>query len=196
MRRVLTVLYAAAALVLLPAHAHAFGYSCGTDESPGTVRLVVPLGAGSANDVYARHLAEQLKRPEYLNRTVLVENMPGGYGSIAAKHVAAMPSDGCTLFVGINSTFAVGPMFGLETVDFVKDLTPITAFIQSIQVFSVNPSLGVKTLDQFLEYVKMHPKLDIATSAGSARVAGEMLAKALGTNGSIKTVPYRLEPEA
>ena len=60
-----------------------------------TVTFVVPLGAGSASDIMARVVADQMSRQ--LNRTFVVENRPGAGGTIGAAAVARAAPDGYTV---------------------------------------------------------------------------------------------------
>ena len=59
------------------------------------VTVVVPLGAGSASDIMARVVSDQLSRQ--LNRTFVVENRPGAGGTTGAAAVARSAPDGYTV---------------------------------------------------------------------------------------------------
>src|SRR5262249_39567376 len=59
------------------------------------VSVVVPLAAGSASDIMARVVSDQLSRQ--LNRTFVVENRPGAGGTIGAAAVARAAPDGYTV---------------------------------------------------------------------------------------------------
>src|SRR4051794_13237952 len=63
------------------------------DEWPSRrVTVIVPLGAGSASDLIARVVAAQLANQT--KQTFVVENRPGGGGTIGATSVArAAPDD-------------------------------------------------------------------------------------------------------
>src|SRR6185436_3375573 len=69
----------------------------------GTVRIVVPFGAGSLTDILARIIAEDASKK--WGRQVLVENRPGLPGTIA---VARAEPDGLTLMLTSNGHAAVG----------------------------------------------------------------------------------------
>src|SRR5262245_56114866 len=59
------------------------------------VTVVVPLGAGSASDVLARVVMDQVGRQ--LGKTFVVENRPGAGGTIGANAVAKSAPDGYTM---------------------------------------------------------------------------------------------------
>ena len=59
------------------------------------VTIVVPLGAGSASDIMARVMADQLTKQ--LGQTFVVENRPGAGGTIGANQVAKSAPDGYTI---------------------------------------------------------------------------------------------------
>jgi tripartite-type tricarboxylate transporter receptor subunit TctC len=59
------------------------------------VAVVVPLGAGSASDIIARIVMDQVGRR--LGHTVIIENRPGAGGTIGASLVAKSAPDGYTI---------------------------------------------------------------------------------------------------
>ena len=61
----------------------------------GTIRLLVPYGAGGGTDLSARLIASGLKKT--LNATVVVENMPAASGQTALQTLADAEPDGYTL---------------------------------------------------------------------------------------------------
>src|SRR3954447_3129412 len=67
------------------------------------VRIIVDSAPGSATDVTARLMAERLS--EIWNQQAVVDNRPGGGGSIAARAGQTAAPDGYTLYVGAASTF-------------------------------------------------------------------------------------------
>jgi tripartite-type tricarboxylate transporter receptor subunit TctC len=96
MRCVLGVLAVLAALVAQIGHA-------AYPEKP--VRLVMPFPAGGSGDFVARVLAQRLS--ERLGQQFVVENRPGGAGTIGADAVAKARPDGHTLLLGTISSHAI-----------------------------------------------------------------------------------------
>src|SRR5204862_4322611 len=71
-----------------------------------TIRIIVPFTPGGSNDVVAREIATGLQAR--LNQTAIVENKPGGGGTIAYSFVAKSPPDGHTLLIA-PASFTMGP---------------------------------------------------------------------------------------
>ena len=61
------------------------------------IRIIVPFTPGGANDVVAREIATGLQ--ERFKQTAVVENKPGGGGTIAYSQVAKSPPDGYLLLI-------------------------------------------------------------------------------------------------
>src|SRR5258708_16101518 len=72
------------------------------------VKFVVPFAAGSATDIAARMIAEELRVG--MGQSFVVENKPGGSGQIAAETVAKSPADGYTLPFTTNTTHSANPV--------------------------------------------------------------------------------------
>jgi tripartite-type tricarboxylate transporter receptor subunit TctC len=154
------------------------------------VRIIVPI-TGSTNDVLGRLVAAKLQ--DLIGQPVIVENRPGAGGNIGADFVAKSPPDGLTLLVGYNGPIAINPtLFEKMPYDPVKDLAPITLAVSSPQYLTVNPSLPVHTVKEFVEWAKSHPgQLSYASvAAGSAsHLTMEMFKSAAQFQAT--HVPYR-----
>src|SRR3712207_619706 len=87
-------------------------------------RLVVPFAAGGSTDVVARIVAAEMSG--VLGQQLVVDNKPGGGGSIGAAEVARSGPDGHTILDATVSTHAINP--GLYTklpFDVAEDFQPI-----------------------------------------------------------------------
>lgn len=71
------------------------------------IRIIVSLPAGGGVDTVARYLGQQLG--EALGRTVVIENRPGGSGTIAAKAVIGAPKHQTVLLTGGNQEITIAP---------------------------------------------------------------------------------------
>src|SRR5262249_56541866 len=68
------------------------------------VTMVVPFAAGGPTDVLARILAQSMSQT--LRQQIVIENVTGAGGSIAAARVAKAPPDGYTMILGNLGTHA------------------------------------------------------------------------------------------
>jgi tripartite-type tricarboxylate transporter receptor subunit TctC len=113
------------------------------------VRIVLPLPAGSAPDIRARIIAEQLTR--MWGQQVVVENRPGGGGIIAVQAVLSALPDGYTLLYAVASIFTVLPaQRDKPRFDVNRDLIPIGLTSNEGMVFAVSPKLGIDTLGELI----------------------------------------------
>src|SRR5436190_16818841 len=69
--------------------------SSAEDWAARNVTVVVPLGAGSATDVIARIVMDQVGKQ--VGQTFVIENRPGAGGTIGAGTVAKSAPDGLTI---------------------------------------------------------------------------------------------------
>lgn len=73
------------------------------------ITIIVGYAAGGGTDAIVRLMAEPLG--EILGTRVLVQNVPGGGGAVAATRVAASDPDGYTLIATTSSTYTIEPRF-------------------------------------------------------------------------------------
>jgi tripartite-type tricarboxylate transporter receptor subunit TctC len=133
------------------------------------IKILVPIPPGGAPDIVARVTGQKLA--ESLGQQVVVENRTGSNGNIAADLVAKSPADGYTLLLAQDSLFTINPhVYAKMPFDPLIDLVPVASIASSQFILSVNPSLPVKNLNEFIEY---------------ARRAKPPLAFASGGNGSL-----------
>ena len=119
------------------------------------VRVIVPYAPGGNTDAIARITAERLTSA--LAQQVIVENRAGAGGATAADFVAKAQPDGYTLFVAALSQFGPVPLTQKVNYDPLRDFTPIANIGANGFVVAVNPSLPVKDLKEFVEYIKARP---------------------------------------
>jgi tripartite-type tricarboxylate transporter receptor subunit TctC len=158
---------------------------------PGPViRIVVPFPAGGSVDAIARLVQPGLQ--QRLGTTVIVENRPGGSGSIGAGAVAKATPDGNT-WLFVFDTHAVNPaLLPSLPYDSQKDLDPILLIGTAPNVLATHPSRPYKSLGDVVEAARGKPRtLTYATiGAGSlGHLTLVLLAKRAGVE--LVHVPYR-----
>lgn len=147
-------------------------------NSTRTIRLIVGFGAGGPTDILARTLADQLS--DSLGRKVIVENRTGASGNIATQAVASADADGDTLLIGASPLAVNHSLFPDFAVQYRRDLVAVSALGATANVLVVNPSLNVRTLAQFTDYVRAHPgavsyaTLGVGSSSHLAGVAFDL----------------------
>jgi tripartite-type tricarboxylate transporter receptor subunit TctC len=151
------------------------------------VKLIVTTGAGGAPDVIARIVAEGLSRR--WGQQVFVANHPGAAGSIGMKVAGAASPDGYTLLFALSSSFVALPEIAKDyPYDLVRDFVSIGFVCEQPMAIAVQPSLGIETLDELIEYVKKRP--------GQVNVADigdySMISSAAAENAICTSIPIAL----
>lgn len=133
------------------------------------IKIVVPFAAGGNTDTIARLTAEHLTK--VLSAQLVVENLTGAGGMIAANAVAKAAPDGYTLFVVASPQFAIVPAMQKVTYDPVKDFTPIKNISYNGFALMVHKSFPAKTLKELLDWGKANPDKISYASGGVGSVS-------------------------
>lgn len=155
-----------------------------------TITIVVGFAAGGAADHAARVVAKRLG--ENLGLGIVIDNKAGAGGNIAHQAVAQAEPDGSTILLGSVGPLAIAPHLMKVGYDPQKDLAPLTMGMNFPNILVVPPSLGVKTMAEFIALAKQQPgKLNYgSTGAGSAsHLAGELFNARAGVD--IAHIPFK-----
>jgi tripartite-type tricarboxylate transporter receptor subunit TctC len=158
------------------------------------IRIIVPLTPGSASDVMARIVADQLAAQ--LGQPIIVENRPGAGNTIGMSAVAKAEPDGYTILVN-SSTHTVTPATRSNLGFEMTDLAAVIPLGNMPVVMIFNPSKGYKKLGDFVAYAKANPGKINYTSAGagnSSHLNGERFRLAAGIEAV--HLPFKGAPEA
>ena len=150
------------------------------------VRLVVPASPGGASDLVGRMVAGHLT--ESLGQPFIVENRVTSGGIVGTQHVAESAPDGYTLLVTFDTFASNALLFKSLKWDPIRDFAPVMQLCRYPQVLLVHPSLGVRTVKDFVALAKQRgPQLNYASAgpASSSRLAYELFKDIAG----IETVP-------
>ncbi|CAM3537232.1 Bug family tripartite tricarboxylate transporter substrate binding protein [Bordetella flabilis] len=127
------------------------------------VRVIAPQGAGGGVDVVGRLLAEALSKR--LGQSFYIENQGGAGGIIGAADTARAAPDGYTLMIAYVGTHGTNPAVRKTPYDPVKSFTPIAMIGGTANMLLVSPTLGVKTLKDFIAYANRNAdKMSYGTS--------------------------------
>ena len=131
------------------------------------ITVIVPLGAGSASDIIARVVMEQVGRQ--LGQNAIVENRPGAGGTIGANMVAKAAPDGYTILI-YGALASAHALYSKLPYDSLNDFVPVMSLGQQPLVVIGAPAKGYKTLGDLIAAGKAKPdSLNYSTAGvGSA----------------------------
>jgi tripartite-type tricarboxylate transporter receptor subunit TctC len=116
------------------------------------VSLLVPYPAGGLSDVIARIVGPALSKK--LGEAVIVENIDGASGGIAAQKVLNSPADGYLVMQGSPNELIFWPLAN-SAIKFKSEDFHLVQMIGSAQIaFLVRSDMPVKDVDSFLAYAK------------------------------------------
>ena len=154
------------------------------------VRMINPFPPGGSSDPSCRLLADALTKA--LGQNFVVDNRGGGNGNIGTAIAAKSTADGYVLLFASGTTFTINPyVYKNLGFDPQQDITPVIKFGAVPNVLVVHPSLPVRTLAEFTQYVKSRPDELNYASAGngsSMHMASELYQKMTGTK--MRHIPY------
>ena len=154
------------------------------------IRLIVAFGPGSGNDIIAREVARHMAEP--LGQSVVVENRPGGGGSVGTDAVAKAAPDGYTIGLGTSSQLVMNVgLFKTLPFDVDRDLRSIGLVARTNMVLVARNGLP-GTLPGLIAHAKANPGKVTFGSGGPgsiSHIVGEAFAKAAGI--SLLHVPYK-----
>jgi len=155
------------------------------------VTLVIPFPPGGATDVNGRIIGQRLSKE--LGQPVVIENRAGAGTIIGASYVSKAAPDGYTLLVSSGTTFTVNPAIRPNLpYDPVKGFEPIGIAGRLALILLANSEVPVKTVKQFVDYVKASPGKYSYASYGTgttSHFAGETILHAAGLK--MTHVPYK-----
>jgi tripartite-type tricarboxylate transporter receptor subunit TctC len=155
------------------------------------VRLVAPFPAGGGTDLNVRRLADRLNK--LWGQPVLVENLAGAAGGVAAANVAKSKPDGYTLFLATHPILTINPaLYEKLAYDADNDFAPVVQVSETPGVLLVNYALEVTTVPELVALARARPGALHFGSGGvgtSLHLAGELLKVAAGVD--ITHVPYK-----
>ncbi len=155
-----------------------------------TVTFVVPYQAGGSTDILARVIAQKLT--DRWHQRVIVENRPGGNGSIGINQVARADADGTSLLAVASSRLVLSGATTRKQIDFEQDFAPVTriGFVPNVVV--VHPSVPAKTIAELIALAKSKPgQLTYGSqSIGSnGHLTGELFQQRAGIK--LLHIPYK-----
>jgi tripartite-type tricarboxylate transporter receptor subunit TctC len=153
------------------------------------IRLIVPFPAGGQTDIVVRTLAYKLT--ETFGQQVVVDNRPGGGGTIGAEIAVKTTPDGYS-FIAVSTSYASNAALYKLPYDPLKDMVPVAMIGEIANLVTVNPSSSYTSIKELIAYAKANPgKLNYGSGGiGSGNhLATELFNQMAGTQ--MTHVPYK-----
>jgi tripartite-type tricarboxylate transporter receptor subunit TctC len=154
---------------------------------------MVPFPPGGGSDTVARIIGVALA--ERLGQPVVVENKPGGTGTVGVASALQSPADGYTLIWCTPAAQYLAPKS--VRYDPVNDLTPVSLTVAAIYILLVNPALPIQRVSDLIAAAKARPgTVNYATAGtgGQGHLMGAYFNLQAGTD--LMQVPYAGEGPA
>ena len=111
----------------------------------------VPFAAGGSADTIARIIGQGLQ--ETYGKSVIVNNLTGANGAIAAADLDSAKSDATELMVGGIAMFTLAPLFNKDINLNIDDYQFVSGLVLEDLILYVNPSnSGIEVWDGLVEY--------------------------------------------
>ena len=154
------------------------------------VTMIVAFPPGGADDATARIIQDAMQRA--LGQTIVIENIGGAGGMIAANRAAHAAPDGYTILLHQDALAAGMTLYPERTFDAEKDFVPIGLVNTTLNTLAGRPTLPPNGFDELLHWMKQ-PGQTIRVGhpgVGSFGHLGEVLVfQELGVK--VTQVPYR-----
>ncbi len=119
------------------------------------ITITVPFAAGGPTDTIARIMAERMSRS--LDQAIVVENIAGAGGTMAANKIMHAPPDGYSVGIGHLGTHVIAPAVQQATADYLTEFEPVGMMASNPQVIVSKPGITPKDLKEFIAWVKLDP---------------------------------------
>jgi len=154
------------------------------------IHLIVGFPPGSQPDIVARLMGHALS--ETMGEPVVIENVTGAAGNIAADRVAKAAPDGYTLGLLSQTHIVVNPSLYKLPYDPVKDFAPVSQVAVSPNLLVVHATAPAKSVNELIALAKAQPGGLTFASSGSGsgtHMAAELFKSTTAID--IRHIPYK-----
>jgi tripartite-type tricarboxylate transporter receptor subunit TctC len=152
------------------------------------ITFIEPFSAGGPSDAVARVVAQAMGQT--LGQSVVVENVTGAAGTIAAARLARAAPDGYTIGMATWSTHVVSPVVYHPSYNVYKDFAPVALLTETPLVLVANKKTPADNLRGLIAWLKANPNTAFqGVAGGTDQVIGFLFQMRTGTK--FQTVPYR-----
>ena len=153
------------------------------------IRVLLTFAPGGGSDILARLLGPQVS--EALGQPIVVDNRPGGGGTIGAGMAIRAEPDGYTLILVSGSYGANAALHDLPY-DSVEDISPIVLIGETGLILTILPKSAIRTVNDLIAHAKANPGKVFFGSAGTGGLGHLTLEQfKLQAKVDITHVPYK-----
>lgn len=163
-------------------------------EPTKPITAIVGYGPGSGNELSFRGVAAEVEKT-HPKINILIKNVPGVDGVLAANELTKSPADGYTIHISGNlSTYVTNEAFDSHATRYkYEDLYPIMSIATSPQVIVARPNSKVNTAKEFIKYIQK-PDQPVNIAYGSnvqLLIYNLVMNKAGGDRDKVKQIGYK-----
>jgi len=154
------------------------------------ITMIVPFPPGGATDAIARIIQDPLQKA--LGQPLVMENIGGAGGMIAADKAAHATPDGYTILIHQVALAAGVTLYKDLNFDAVKDFTAVGLVNSTASTWAARPDFPANNFDEMLRWMKQpgqSVKIGHAGVGSYSHLAGVLIAEELGVKAT--QVPYR-----
>jgi len=154
------------------------------------ITIIVPFAAGGPTDTVARLLAQAMGTS--LKQQIIVENIGGAGGTIAANRVAKATADGYTILIHHIGHATAPALYRKLPYDALNDFEPIGLINEVPMTMVARRNFPPNDLKAMIAYVKANKDKVTYANAGlgaASHLCGMLFMSAIETD--VTTVPYK-----
>lgn len=162
----------------------------GADWPNRPVRVVVNFQPGGGSDAAARPFMDRLSRT--IGQQFVIENKGGASGAVGAEAIVKSTPDGYNFLATPSLTLMILPHLRKLAFDPLKDLVPVSSFVEGQLLVATHPSVPANTIQELAAYAKANPG-KLAWGTPGIGSYGHLICEAFkhATGTDILHVPYR-----
>jgi tripartite-type tricarboxylate transporter receptor subunit TctC len=160
------------------------------DYPTGPVTIVVPFSAGGPTDTVTRLIAEPMAAE--LGQQIVVQNVTGAGGTLAATQVANAPADGYTVLIHHIGMSTAPSLYPNLEYDPLTDFATVGLVTSVPMTIIARKDFEPNTLEELVAYVKANTDTVTYANAGigaASHLCGMLFMDAIDTQ--LTTVPYQ-----
>lgn len=153
------------------------------------IRLMTPFAPGGGSDILARALGPRVS--EAIGQSIVVDNRPGGGGTLGASLAVNAAPDGYT-FILVSGSYGANAALHDLPYDSVTGITPIILVGETGLIATMNPKSPIKSVKDLIAFARTHPgKLNFGSAGvgGLGHLSQELFQ--IMTKVSLTHVPYK-----